>query len=444
MSFRTRGLAVAVAVAMTAGLSACSLSAQDDGALHVLIAANTAHAEDQRAWMGHIQREFKKKTGAEVVFDTFASAGDEQTKIQTSMISGTGPDVYGIGTTYTPVAYATGGYRELSDADWARIGGRDKFLPTSLTMSGPNAKKNIGVPTVVRPYGMVYNTEMFAAAGIDGPPTTWDEFLADAKKLTNKSAGVYGAAIDYADGYNPWKYIWTLAEQSGAPLVSKDLEDANLNNPVVAKAVRDYFDLSTSAGVVDPASAGWKNSQATAAFAAGKAAIMPMVTPQVRFTLDTSSVKGKFAFAPLPLVPFGASQRPANGVAAGSIISGDNLAIATYTKKVDLALDYIALVTSIPEQLYAYKVFGDIPSVTTAADQIASTDADAAAFVAAEKLSVPTAFTGAWGDVQLGLTNVVTQSLPGLAAGSYNPNDIKKLLSTANKTVQGSLKRQER
>lgn len=31
---------------------------------------------------------------------------------------------------------------------------------------------------------LIYNPELFEAAGIDGPPTTWEEFEADAKKLT--------------------------------------------------------------------------------------------------------------------------------------------------------------------------------------------------------------------------------------------------------------------
>ena len=49
-------------------------------------------------------------------------------------------------------------------------------------MSGPNATTQIGIPVAMRPFGMVYNTDMFKAAGITTPPTTWDDLVADAQE----------------------------------------------------------------------------------------------------------------------------------------------------------------------------------------------------------------------------------------------------------------------
>ena len=37
--------------------------------------------------------------------------------------------------------------------------------------------------------GLFYRTDMFEAAGIDGPPTTWEEFEATAAALTDEAAG---------------------------------------------------------------------------------------------------------------------------------------------------------------------------------------------------------------------------------------------------------------
>ncbi len=443
---RLRGLAAAAAALMaTTGLTGCGAGGAGGGGneLHVLVGANTAHASVQRAWFARIQKEFKAKTGGKVVFDTYASAGDEQTKIQTSMVSGTGPDLYDLGTTFTPVAYATHGFHQLTAGDWKKIGGRGKFLPASLATSGPDARHDIAVPTAVRPYGMVYNTTMFRKAGITSPPATWDQFAADARKLNHPSSGVYGTAIDYADPFDPWKYIWSLALQSGGRLVSDDLKHAELDSPQVATAVDDFFDLRTKDHVVDPSSAGWQSAQATAAFAQGKAAMLPMVSmPSVSPTLDATQMKGHYAFAPLPTVPFGATARPANGIAAGSIVSGDDMAVAGYTKHLDLALDYIALITSPAEQEYYNKTFGDLPSVTVAARKV-TTGNHRGAFLTAENASVPTSFTGAWSDIQLGLSNVVTQSLPSLAHGGYDPAAVRRALIQANRTAQTSLDRQK-
>lgn len=431
-------------VAASTLLAACSGgAASGDGELVVLVGAQDEKAAEQKLWFSKLQKEFKAETGATLTFETFSSAEEEQKKIQTGVISGTGPDVFMLGTTFTPVAQATGGFLELTDQDWQKIGGRQQFSPEALAMSGTDPNHEIGVPFSMRPYALAYNTELFEKAGIDGPPKTWDELLADAKKLTSPSDGVYGLSIDYADEYNPWKYIWTLTQQSGGSFVSDDMQQAQLDSAEVVKATQDYFDLLTEHEVVDPASAGWENDQAVSAFASGKAAMLPMIAPSIIPTLEESAVKDSYAVAPMPLVPFGMEQRPPGGVAAGTIVSGDNAAIAEYTDEKDLALKYLEMVTSQEKQLLYARLFGDVPANQAAEKIYAQRTPAATPFVKANELAVPTTYTGAWADVQLGLTNVMTQSQPDLAAGDYDPAKVEQLLREANNMVQSSLARQK-
>ena len=96
--------------------------------LDVMIAANGLYPTEQQQWFKDVSAQFQKETGATVNFETFASANDELTKIQTSVLSGQGPDIYDLGTTFTPTAYSTGAFVKLSDADWAKVGGRDRFV----------------------------------------------------------------------------------------------------------------------------------------------------------------------------------------------------------------------------------------------------------------------------------------------------------------------------
>jgi multiple sugar transport system substrate-binding protein len=437
---------VAVLALLLAGVAACGGGSGGGGGtqLRVLIAVDPQYPEPQRAWLDRVKQRFKAKTGGDLTFETFASAGEEQTKIQTSIVSGDGPDVYHLGTTFTPVAFATKGFQVLTDADWQKIGGRDRFVPESLGMSGPDPAHQIGVPVSTRPYGMVYNTAMFRAAGITAPPVTWDEFAADAKRLTQPAAGVYGTALDFADAYDPWKFLWMFTLQGGGRLVSDDLRQARLDSPEVAAAVGAYFDLLTRDQVVDPKSVGWRSAQALAAFVNGKAAMLPMVTPNAVPALDGSAVKGQYAFAPMPLVPPGAASRPPGGLAAGTIVSGDNIAIASYSRQKDLALSYLELITSVDEQLDYSQTLGVLPANAEAARKQAEVHPQLAPLVAAERTAVPTTFTGAWSDVQIGLTNVVTQSLPALTNGSYDPAAVRGLLAQANQKVQSSLNRQGR
>jgi multiple sugar transport system substrate-binding protein len=437
--------ALATALFTTAACGGSSDPGGSTGAgrtLHVAEVVAGQFPEEQRVWQQRIVEKFKAATGADLVFETMASAADEQTKIQTSVVSGTGPDVFVVGTTLVPVAYSTGAFEVLTDEDWSAVGGRERFFGPQLAMSGPDAEHQIGVPMSMRPFGLVYNTEMFAQAGIAGPPRTWDEFVATARALNRPDQGVYGAALDYSDGFDPWKYIWTFALQSGGRLVSDDLRTSELDSPAVQQAVAQYFGLFTEHGIASPDSISWKAPQALAAFANGQAGMLAMVTPTAVPALKGSAVDGKYAFAPMPTVPFGQAAVPAGGIAAGTIVSGNDMAITQYSDNKDLALRYVELVTGEEEQAHYHDVFGDIPANQVAAATLAKDDPQVQAFIDAEETATPTSFTGAWGDVQIGLTNVVTQSLSGLSNRTYDRAAVARLLAEADATVQRSLDRQ--
>ena len=62
-------------------------------------------------------------------------------------------------------------------------------------------------------------------------------------------------------------------------------------------------------------------------------------------------------------------------------------------------------------------------------------------FTEASAKSVATPFTGAWGDIQLALTNVVVQSIPDLSKGSVPDADLTARLATAQKAAQSALDR---
>ena len=72
-------------------------------------------------------------------------------------------------------------------------------------------------------------------------------------------------------------------------------------------------------------------------------------------------MKGKYAFAPLPSIPMGMTARPAGAPAAQSIVSGDNVAIASYSKNKDLALAYVNIITNNDMQAEQFADFGNLP-----------------------------------------------------------------------------------
>ncbi|MEV7628366.1 extracellular solute-binding protein [Actinoplanes sp. NPDC089786] len=437
-----RAIALAGATVLVAAMTACGGGDEGgggDGAgktLNVLIGANTQYPEEFAAWQKSISDKFKAQTGAEVKFETFASANDELTKIQTSVVAGSGPDVYAVGTTFTPTAYSTGAFVKLGDEEWKKIGGKEKFVPATLGISGPDDQNQVGIPWVSRPFVMAYNTELLKAAGIDKPATTWDELTAQAKQLTKGDQ--YGLAIAYKDNFDPWKFVWGMSTQAGNPLV--DGKTAKLQDPTVKKAYETYFGWLTTDKVVDPAAIGWTNPQAVAAFSKGKTGYFALTTATAINSLDQGAVKGKWAFTLLPTVPPGATSRPANGVEAASILSGDNLLVADYSKNKDLAFEYVKLVTDQEQQLDYYKKFGNLPANAAALDTLKS-DQKLAPLTDAAQKSVATPFTGAWADIQLALTNVAVQTLPDLAKGPVSAATLDGRIADAQKKAQSSLDR---
>jgi multiple sugar transport system substrate-binding protein len=415
-----------------------STSAKVDGTgktLNVMVASNALYPAAQKQWFQDVSDRFEKETGAKVSFETFASANDELTKIQTSVLSGQGPDLYTLGTTFTPTAFSTGAFVELTAADWAKVGGRDKFIPGTLGISGPDSKREVGIPFASRPFVMAYNKDLLAAAGIDKPATTWDGLTSQAKKLT--TGDTYGMALAYADSFDPWKFIWAMSIQAGNPIL--DGKKARFDDPTTVKAYQTYFSWLTNDKVVDPSAIGWKNAQAVAAFASGKAAFLPMTTSTSMVTLDKSAVAGKYAFALMPTTPPGQKSMPSSGKAATSILSGDNMVIAKYSPNKDLSLALAKMLTSASSQEAYQKLFGDLPTNVAAAKKVEEGNELLVPVIDSATKSVGTPFSGAWGDTQLALVNVVVQSIPSLSSGSVSTSELKSRLAAGQTAVAASL-----
>ena len=446
---RIRSVAALGSVSLLAvALTACSSSSgggassgvdTNSGAgktVNVFINVNAQYPNEQKTWFDSTAAKFKAQTGATVAWETFASANDELTKIQTSVVSGQGPDVYSLGTTFTPTAYGTGAFVKLTDKEWSALGGKDKFVPSSLGISGPDANSLVGIPFASRPFVMAYNKDLLKAAGIDKPATSWDELTAQAKKLT--SGDTYGLAIAYKDNFDPWKFAWGMSIGAGNPLI--DGKTAKIDDPTTKKAYETYFGWVTKDKVVDPASIGWSNAQALATFSSGKAAYFPMTTYTSAPTLDKSAIKDKYAYALLPTIPPGATSLPSGGKDAASILSGDNVVVADYSQNKDLAFAFVKLITDQAAQDEYFKIFGQLPVNAQSAAALKS-DPKLTIFADAGAKSVATPFTGAWGDTQLALTNVVVQTIPDLSKGSVSDSDLASRLAAAQKASQSAVDR---
>lgn len=105
------------------------------------------------------------------------------------------------------------------------------------------------LPLDVHPMGMYYNVKLFKDAGIVDaqgnalPPRTWEEFLADAKKLTKDTTGrgrpdQWGFVIT-----NQETIFLAMTDQFGGSILTPDGRHGNLSSPACLAAVQRMHDL---------------------------------------------------------------------------------------------------------------------------------------------------------------------------------------------------------
>jgi multiple sugar transport system substrate-binding protein len=394
------------------------------------------------AYYKALAAEFNKETGSTVNFQFYSGGAEENSIIQTSLVSGSGPDVVGYGSSIGATLYGTNGFTTLSDADWEAVGGRDQWNEGTLTASGPDAKHDIGIPSFTVPYVIAYNTAMFQKAGITAAPTTWDEWMKDAEKVQAANPGVYGAGFDPADATDPWKFVWSYTHQQGGAFVSKDGKKAQLDSKQVQRAMDFYFSQFYENKVVPPDSLTWNNAQMIAAFTSGKVAMLPIATSGLLGAAKGSAVDGDIAFAQLPGVPAGASQRPSGGTAAASIVSGQFWAIFQYaSKNKDLALALAKASNSEVVEKTQYEGLGWTPTTKDGIALVEKQYPDAKPFLDIESKQEATEFTPSWSNVQTGVSTTVNKVAQNLAtSGKWDAGFLSDQLQQANAAVQATLK----
>jgi len=103
-------------------------------------------------------------------------------------------DVLNIGNTWAASLQATGAFMPFDDAAMQAIGGKDKFVKPALDTGGAPGKDVTSVPLYGLAYGLYYNKQMFKDAGLN-PPTTWEEMVSAAQKLTDPAKKQYGFSL---------------------------------------------------------------------------------------------------------------------------------------------------------------------------------------------------------------------------------------------------------
>ncbi|MFD7411958.1 ABC transporter substrate-binding protein [Kitasatospora purpeofusca] len=301
-------------------------------------------------------RKFEQQTGIKVKLEVVPWS-DLLNRILAAAGSGQGPDVLNIGNTWSASLQATGALRPFDAATLAKTGGKERFLPAALASAGAAGQDPAAVPLYSMAYGLYWNKKLFAEAGIDRAPATWEELVADGKKLT--TGGRYGLAVEGGNISENVHHAFTLAKQHGADFFDPSGRPA-FDSPGAVAAVKQYVDLLGTDRIAAAGNAEYANNQSVTDFATGKAAMLLWQAAGANLKSHGMAAED-YGVAPVP-IPAGATGERATT----SMVAGINLAVFRATKNTEGALKFVSFMTGTEEQTVLNKAYGTIPPVVEA------------------------------------------------------------------------------
>ncbi len=234
--------AIAVAAFAAIGMTGCSSSGGSDGGKVTITYSNFISNGGNEKNLTTIVDAFEKANPNITVKVTTSDYANYFTKLQTDLAAGTQADVFDVDSGSYAGFQADGVLAPLSGIDSSKY--RTSVLDTYKTDG-----KQYGLPTSFSNVVLFYNKALFDKAGVKYPTDswTWADEQAAAKKLTDKSAGVWG-------DYQPITYneFYKALEQTGGSFLSDNGKKSAFNDDAGQRATTW---LAGKSGVTMPTAA---------------------------------------------------------------------------------------------------------------------------------------------------------------------------------------------
>ncbi|MFH9859393.1 ABC transporter substrate-binding protein [Streptomyces sp. NPDC017202] len=352
-------MSLALAVTACGGGSSTDGSGSDDSPKELTYWASNQGASteiDKKVLRPELDK-FEKETGIKVKLEVVPWS-DLLNRILTATTSGQGPDVLNIGNTWSASLQATGGLLPWDDANFARIGGKDRFVASALGSTGARGEDPAAVPLYSMAYALYYNKQILADAGISRPPATWDQLVADGKKIRAKGKQVLGA--EGANVSENVHHVFTFAKQHGADFFTSDGKPDFTSDGAVG-AVKQYVDLMAKDKAIPQGNAEYAQNQSVSDFAKGRTAFLLWQSASANLTSQGMG-EDEYGIAPVPV----RSGTPGTGTQVNSMVAGINLAVFKNTDNLDGATKFVKFMTGDEEQKILNKAYSSIPPVAAA------------------------------------------------------------------------------
>lgn len=264
---------------------------------------------------------FKEATGADLKVEIM-DYGTLLTKTTADFVGDTkGYDLVTMDIVWAG-AYAENGY-SVDLTDWVKRDAAelelDDIYPVLLSSLGQYEGKYVAFPFAAYANVLAYRKDLFEAAGL-AAPTTMEELVEDAKKLTDPSKNQYGFVANGQKGPAVAQDWMQYNTQMGGSILGADGKPA-LNSPENVKSLAVYKELFADSAPPGAIEYDWGGREES--FRQGIAAMMQTWSVGAPGYSDPSmsNVVGKAGIAPAPV---GKGLKPEYGVGGwGMAINAD-------------------------------------------------------------------------------------------------------------------------
>ena len=352
-----RWLCAAMAAAVTAlGLAACGTDSSAGGGSGTSLTIWEGYTGAEATAFKHLLAQYQQQTGVKVT-SLFVNNDNSLTKVLTAVRGGSMPDIAYLYGSWAPnVAQIPQVVNLTSLVSQPHVNWNDFWVGERdvATVHG----KVIGIPALVDNLAVVYNKTLFARAGLQDPKPgwTWNQFVADAARLTDKASKQFGTAY-VTPGSEDTVWHWeALLWEAGGSILAPDNKTAAFNSPAGLKALTTLQQMSVAdhSMYLDPSDSNYANL-----FNSGKIGML---------------VTGPWDLSAFPSVQYGVQYMPSfPGTGGGDqTISGpDNWVILNNgTARVSAAEKFLLWLTAPAQDTYFSLHTGDLPiraSVASAA-----------------------------------------------------------------------------
>jgi len=310
--------------------------------------------------ISEVARLFEKENPGVKIITQAIPWGAAHEKLVTSVVGGIPPDISQMGTTWMAEFYAMEALEPLDEyIKNSVVIKKEKFFEGSWN-TNVMEEKVWGIPWYVDTRILFYRKDLLSKVGFNHPPRTWDELKKIGKALAKDIDGdgkidKWGINIP-AGGGGVWSDLGIFVWQNNANFLSKDNKASSVLEPEFVEAFKFYTSLFKEK--IAPVEGGIDVNL----FQAFRTGFYPMFISgpwMIELTeKELPDLKGKWDVSPLWM-----NEKTKRFT---SFVGGCNLVIFKKSKNKDLAFKFIEFLSTKENQVYWYKITGDLPSLRDA------------------------------------------------------------------------------